>query len=73
MTVEKYIHCILMLVWLYKPELHNIFNHGVTKSKKRYIKSMAQHDMLSYYRDYVFFFVKVELLHYGVLLVAHCV
>jgi hypothetical protein len=29
-------------------------DHGLTKSKQSYIKSTTQHDMLSYYRDYVF-------------------
>jgi hypothetical protein len=29
-------------------------NHSVTKSKQSYIKSIAQHDMLSYYNDCVF-------------------
>jgi hypothetical protein len=53
--------------------LHNIFNHDVTKSKQCYIKSMAQHKMLSYYRDCVFVSVKVEMLHHGVLFAAHYV
>jgi hypothetical protein len=38
--------------------LHNIFDHGVTKSKQCYIKSMAQHEMLSCYRDCVLFLLK---------------
>jgi hypothetical protein len=63
MTIEQddckeYIHCILMLVDCISLSLHSIFDHGVTKSKKCYIKSMAQHEMLSCYRDCGFVLLK---------------
>jgi hypothetical protein len=73
MTVESISTAPLCLFDCISLSLHNIFDHGVTKSKQCYIKSMAQHEMLSYYRDCVFVFVKVELLHHRVLLAAHCV
>jgi hypothetical protein len=39
---RKYIHCILVLVGCMDLSVHNIVDHGVTKSKQSYIKSMAQ-------------------------------
>jgi hypothetical protein len=47
-----------MLVDCISLSVHNIVDHGVTKSKQYYIKSMAQHDVLSYCRDCVFVCVK---------------
>jgi hypothetical protein len=39
---RKYIQCILVLVGFMDLSVHSIVDHNVTKSKKSYIKSMAQ-------------------------------
>jgi hypothetical protein len=54
MTVENISTASLCLFDCISLSLHNIVDHGVTKSKQYYIKSMAQHDGLSYCRDCVF-------------------
>jgi hypothetical protein len=54
MTVENTSTASLCLFDCINLILHNIVNHGVTKSKQYYIKSMAEHDGLSYYHDFAF-------------------
>jgi hypothetical protein len=77
MTIElddcrEYIHCILILVDCISLSVHIIVDHGVTKSKQYYIKSMAQHDMLSYYCDCVFVVLSGNVASWGFVSCALC-
>jgi hypothetical protein len=62
-----------MLVDCISLSVHNIVDHNVTKSKKYYIKSMAQQDMLSYYRDCVFVVLSGNVASWGLVSYALCV
>jgi hypothetical protein len=63
-----------MLVNCISLSVHSIdVDHGVTKSKQYYIKSMAQHDMLSYYRDCVFVVLSATVASWGFVSCALCV
>jgi hypothetical protein len=78
MTIElddcrENIHCILMIVDCISMSVQRIVDHGVTKSKKYYIKSMAQHDMLSYYHDCVFVVLSGNVASLGLVSCALCV
>jgi hypothetical protein len=78
MTIElddcrEYIHRILMLVDCIIPSVHKIVDHVVSKSKKYYIKSIAQHDMLSYYCDCVFVMLSGNVASWGFVSCALCV
>lgn len=49
MTIETISTASLCLFDCINLSLDSVFDHGVTKSKQCYIKSLAQHEMLSYY------------------------
>jgi hypothetical protein len=58
MIVMSISNATLCLFYCINLSLHSIFNHGVTKSKQCYLKSMVQHKMLSCYRECVLFLLK---------------
>jgi hypothetical protein len=70
---REYIHCILMLVDCIISSLHNIVDHGVTKSKQYYIKLMDRYDMLIYYRECVFVVLSGNVASWGFVSCALCV
>jgi hypothetical protein len=53
--------------------VHSLVNHDVTKLNQTYIKLIAQHDMLSYYRGCVFVVISGNVAPWSFVSCALCV
>jgi hypothetical protein len=73
MPVESISIASLCLFDCIRLSMHFIFNNNKTNLRQYYIKSMAQHEMLRYYRDCLFVVLSGNVAYLGFVRCAPCV